>query len=99
MAREARATVVLLKVRIPPNYGPRYTELFEGQFDDIATSEAVIYAPFMLERFAMNRNAFQADGLHPVASVQDDIVDTLWPSIRDALDAADAEARLEVMGE
>ena len=99
MAREARAIVVLLKVRIPPNYGPRYTELFEGQFDDIAASEDIIYAPFMLERFAMNRNAFQADGLHPVAAVQDDIVDTLWPSIRDALDAAETEARLEAMAE
>lgn len=97
-ADAAQAIVVLLKVRIPPNYGPRYTALFEGQFDDIAASEGVIYAPFMLERFAMNRSAFQADGLHPVAAVQDDIVDTLWPSIRDALEAAGTTARAEAAG-
>jgi len=91
IAEAADVAVVLVKVRIPPNFGPRYTEAFEGMFDEIAETGGVSYAPFMLERFAARMSAFQADGLHPTAAVQPDILDTLWPSIRQALDAAALE--------
>lgn len=87
-ARGAGACVVLVRMRIPPNYGPRYTAAFEGVFDDVAQGADVVLAPFMLERFATDWQAFQDDGLHPTAAAQDDILDTLWPSIRAALDAA-----------
>ena len=55
---------------------------------DVAAASDTVLAPFMLERFAANREAFQRDGLHPVAAVQDDIVATLGPSIHAALEAA-----------
>ena len=87
-ARGAGARVVLVRMRIPPNYGPRYTAAFEGVYDDVAQAEDVILAPFMLERFATDWQAFQDDGLHPTAAAQVDILATLWPSIRAALDAA-----------
>ncbi|MEQ8497062.1 MAG: arylesterase [Gammaproteobacteria bacterium] len=87
-ARDAGAGVVLVRMRIPPNYGPRYTAAFESVFEDVAAASDTVLAPFMLERFAANREAFQRDGLHPVAAVQDDIVATLWPSIHAALEAA-----------
>ena len=97
-ARGAGACVVLVRMRIPPNYGPRYTAAFEGVFDDVAQGADVVLAhvvrgvaplaSFMLERFATDWQAFQDDGLHPTAAAQDDILDTLWPSIRAALDAA-----------
>lgn len=87
------ASAVLPQVRIPPNYGPAYTEAFERVYDELGARDDVIAAPFMLERFAIRRDAFQADGLHPVAAVQGDIVDTLWPAIDAAL-AAGATAAL-----
>lgn len=79
------ATPVLLRVRIPPNYGPGYTDAFESVFDRIADDDDVVYGPFMLERFAANRAAFQNDGLHPTAASQPLILETLWPSISGAL--------------
>lgn len=85
------AEVVLARVRIPPNYGPRYTEAFEGLYDEIAAAAEVVAAPFMLERFAADPAAFQRDGLHPTAAVQPAILDTLWPAIRTALEAAALE--------
>lgn len=80
-AAERAVRVVLIKVRIPPNYGSRYAERFEGVFDTVGAREDVTYAPFMLERFATDPAAFQADGLHPTATAQTMILDTLWPSI------------------
>ena len=87
-SRAAGATVVLVKVRIPPNYGPRYTDAFEGVYDALSARGEVVPAPFLLERFATRNDAFQADGLHPVAAVQGDIVATVWPAIAAALDTA-----------
>ena len=88
LAQKAAAGVVLVKVRIPPNYGPHYTERFEGVFDEVGARSGVVYAPFMLERFAARTDAFQRDGLHPTADVQPEILDTLWPSIRQLLESA-----------
>ena len=81
------ASVVLIKVRIPPNYGPGYTESFEAVFDNLGRDDEVMYAPFMLERFAADQSAFQRDGLHPTAEAQPQILDTLWPTISEALDS------------
>jgi acyl-CoA thioesterase-1 len=92
LAKAADATVVLLKVRIPPNYGPQYTAAFERIFDELGELQGVIYAPFMLEQFALDARAFQNDGLHPKADVQPRILDTLWPSIAQALDGKVMEA-------
>jgi acyl-CoA thioesterase-1 len=90
--RAASAAVVLLKVRIPPNYGPRYSAGFEILFDELGARDDVIYAPFMLEQFALKRDAFQSDGLHPTAAVQMQILDTLWPSLLEALEGGVVEA-------
>ncbi len=84
------ATPVLLQVRIPPNYGPQYVGQFEQVFDDVATERNIVLAPFMLERFAASASAFQSDGLHPTAAVQGQILETLWPTLLDAIARADA---------
>lgn len=87
-AKVVGATPVLVRVRIPPNYGPGYTGSFEAVFDELGQDREVVYAPFMLERFAANPASFQRDGLHPTAEAQPQILDTLWPSIRDALSSS-----------
>ena len=80
-AEQAGAIVMLLQARIPPNYGPQYTDAFEALFAELAVRPGRVYAPFMLQRFAADRAAFQADGLHPIAAVEPQILDTLWPSL------------------
>ena len=94
-AAQTGALALLLQVRIPPNYGPQYTEKFEAVFADFAMYPQLMLAPFMLERFALNQSAFQTDGLHPTAAVQPQIVETLWPSLAAALAAVGAQAGVQ----
>lgn len=90
--RAAGGVAVLLRVRIPPNYGPQYVSRFESVYAAAAEETAgVVLAPFMLERFATDSAAFQSDGLHPVAAVQGDILDTLWPTLASAIELADRQ--------
>jgi len=91
-ARANDAVVVVLQVRIPPNYGPAYSERFEQVFIDAATTAEVVLGPFLLDSFATDQGAFQSDGLHPTAAVQPRIVDTVWPVIERALSMAAAES-------
>lgn len=86
-AISANSKAVLLRVRIPPNYGPQYLDQFERVFEQVADARKIILAPFMLEHFAIERSAFQRDGLHPTAAAQARILDTLWPTLAGAMDA------------
>ncbi len=82
------AVAVLLQVRVPPNYGPQYTASFEGVFGEFFGRDGVVAGPFLLEGFAADPSAFQADGLHPVAAMQARILTTVWPTLSGAMDAA-----------
>lgn len=84
----AKAVPLLLQVRVPPNYGPQYTASFEAVFGEFFAHPEVVAGPFLLEGFAADPSAFQADGLHPVAAMEPRILTTLWPAISSAMDAA-----------
>lgn len=77
-SRQAGAKVLLVGMRMPPNYGPDYTSSFENAFKDLARSNKVRLVPFMMEGFADKRQLFQQDGIHPVADAQPIILDTIW---------------------
>lgn len=77
-SQRSHARVVLVGMRIPPNYGPAYTEKFQATFRDVAKARRVPLVPFLLEGFAEKRDYFQADGLHPVAAAQPMILETVW---------------------
>jgi acyl-CoA thioesterase-1 len=77
-AQRARARVVLVGMRIPPNYGQQYTEKFQTVFRDIAKTRRVSLAPFLFEGFAEKRDYFQADNLHPAAAAQPLMLETIW---------------------
>jgi acyl-CoA thioesterase-1 len=91
-ARTSNAVVVVLQVRIPPNYGPVYSQRFEQVFVDAATPDEAVLGPFLLDSFATEPSAFQSDGLHPTAAVQPRIVDTVWEVIERALSTAAVES-------
>jgi len=77
-ARKAGARVMLIGMRIPPNYGPDYTRGFEANFKALADQYKLPLLPFLLEPVARDRANFQADNLHPVASAQPKIRDHVW---------------------
>ena len=84
LGREAGAEVVLLGMRIPPNYGPAYTRLFEGAFQDVAEDTGVPFLPFLLDG-VVEADQLQSDGIHPTAEAQPRLLDNAWPVIETAL--------------
>ncbi|MES1945658.1 GDSL-like lipase/acylhydrolase [Salinisphaera sp. PC39] len=81
-ARAAGARVLLLGMRIPPNYGPAYTESFAAAFDTVAEAASVAYVPFLLEGIALDESLMQADGIHPNAAAQPAIAAKVWPALK-----------------
>lgn len=77
-ARKSGARVMLIGMRIPPNYGPDYTRGFEANFKALADQYKLPLLPFLLEPVARDRANFQADNLHPVAAAQPKIRDHVW---------------------
>ncbi len=77
-ARAAGARVLLVGMRMPPNYGPAYTSSFEQSFSDVAKADKVPLVPFLFDGFADRPDLFQTDGIHPTAAAQPLILDTVW---------------------
>lgn len=90
MGRDAGATVLLLGVRLPMNYGRAYTEKFHQVFLDLARDESVAAVPFFLEGVAETRELMQADGIHPGVKAQPRILDNVWPALRPLIDSQTA---------
>lgn len=84
-ASAAGARVLLVGMRIPPNYGPTYTRRFQQVYVDTADSAGVPLVPFLLEGFAGDHSAFLADGIHPNAEAQARILDTVWTHLQPLL--------------
>ena len=86
--RKRGAKVLLVGMRLPPNYGSDYTEKFRSAYGSIATSLRVPLVPFLLEGFAADAGAFQSDGVHPNASAQLRMLDTIWTQLQPMLSRA-----------
>jgi acyl-CoA thioesterase-1 len=85
LARKQGARVLLVGMRLPPNYGPQYTQEFDAAFRDVAKRQKVALLPFLLEPIALDQNAYQADGLHPTAAAQPKILDHVWSALKPLL--------------
>ena len=86
LARGAGARVLLLGIRIPPNYGPRYTEEFARIFPELANQYHLPLVPFLLEKVALDPALMQADGMHPNPAGEPRILDNVWPYLKPLLD-------------
>jgi acyl-CoA thioesterase-1 len=71
------AKVLLLGMKIPPNYGKRYIDLFYNVYPQLAEELKIPFVPFILEEVALNHDMMQADGLHPNAKAQPIIADKI----------------------
>ena len=79
LAQQNRARVLLVGMRMPPNYGRAYTERFAGMYKDLAGTYKVPLVPFMLEGVAQDPANFQADRMHPLAPAHPTILNNIWP--------------------
>ena len=80
-AQQARTKVLLVGMKIPPNYGKRYTDWFYSVYPQLAQEMKVETIPFLLEDVALTNGLMQADGLHPNAQAQPLIAEKIWQQL------------------
>ncbi len=86
LCREHHAEVLLLGMRIPPNYGARYTELFHQSYIQVAAQLEVPLLPFLLDGIALQAPLMQADGIHPNTEAQPLILQNVLVHLEPLLD-------------
>jgi acyl-CoA thioesterase-1 len=81
-SQAAGAKVLLVGVRVPPNYGRDYTERFAATYAALAREHKAALVPFLLEGFAEQLDLFQPDRIHPSAQAQPRMLDNVWPALQ-----------------
>ena len=84
-SRNAKAQVLLVGMRLPPNYGTAYTEKFRQTFADLARTRKLAYVPFLFDGFAEESRYFQPDRVHPTSEAQALMLDTVWKGLKPLL--------------
>jgi acyl-CoA thioesterase I len=85
LAAAIGAKVLLLGMRMPPNYGPEYTKQFALVFSDLASEKKIPSVPFLLNDIALSPNLLQGDDIHPNALGQPILLDNVWPALKPLL--------------
>jgi acyl-CoA thioesterase-1 len=86
LSEKSNAKVLLLGMKIPPNYGAKYSTKFSQTFSDLSQQHKINFVPFMLKNVATIPNLNQDDGIHPNAQAQPLILDNIWPELHDILE-------------
>lgn len=81
LAQAAQAKVVLLGMKLPPNYGLTYTQQFEAVYAQLAQHYQLPFVPFVLQAIAEDFSLMQADGIHPTAAAQSRILEAILPTL------------------
>ena len=85
LATQAGARVLLIGMRMPPNYGPQYTREFDGLYAELARAHGLALVPFFLDGVALDEGLMQDDGIHPTAAAQPKLLAVVWPRLRPLL--------------
>lgn len=85
LCRASKSKVVLIGIRLPPNYGRRYTDPFFDQYAQLADKYQLPLVPFLLEGIAGDNTLMQSDRLHPTAKAQAQILENVWPILQSVL--------------
>ncbi|MGI9335258.1 MAG: arylesterase [Gammaproteobacteria bacterium] len=85
--QSAGATVLLLGMELPPNYGPDYTARFRSIYRELAQRYDAALLPFLLDGVALEPSLMQSDGIHPRAEAQPRLLDNVWEQLEPLLDA------------
>lgn len=81
-SRKSGAKVLLVGMKIPPNYGPKYSEAFSQSYQQLSRKHKIPQVPFMLENVATQPDLIQQDGLHPNTLGQPMILENIWPQLK-----------------
>jgi acyl-CoA thioesterase I len=84
-AQTSGARVLLVGVKMPPNYGEVYSQSFEAVFRELARTHSIALVPFLLEDFADKPEFFLPDRLHPSEAAQPLMLERVWPALRPLL--------------
>jgi acyl-CoA thioesterase-1 len=85
LCQAAGARLLLVGIRIPPNYGPRYANEFAGVYPEIAKQFQLPLIPFLLDKVALNPALMQEDGLHPNERGEPQVLQTVWQALEPLL--------------
>ncbi len=88
--QKAKAHVVLIGIRLPPNYGPQYTKAFAHIYANLAHQYQVALVPFLLAGVYDQPGMMQEDGIHPTAKAQPKLLDTVWQTLGPVIAATDS---------
>ena len=80
-AKAKKAKVLLLGMKIPPNYGLKYSRQFSENYQHLAKKYGLSLVAFFLEGVAGNPKLIQADGIHPTAAAQPQLLENMWPTL------------------
>ena len=84
-SQKAGARVLLVGMKIPPNYGPDYTRSFDAVYTDLARRHKVPLVPFLMEDFADRSELFQPDRIHPTEAAQPLMMERVWKGLQPLL--------------
>lgn len=84
-AQAAGAKVLIVGMKLPPNYGSRYALAFDRLFADVAKARKAAFVPYLFDGFGEDLASFQSDRIHPTAQVQSKMLATVWPALRTLL--------------
>ncbi|MGH1537375.1 MAG: arylesterase [Gammaproteobacteria bacterium] len=78
---------LLLGIKLPSNYGKKYTQAFHQVYIDLAKKNNILLVPFLLEGIALEDKFLQTDRLHPTVEAQKLILENVWPTISKIIDS------------
>src|SRR5450759_1400821 len=84
-AQKSGSRVLIVGLRLPPNYGPTYVRRFETIYADVARERKAALVPFLFEGFAEDNAMFQPDRIHPVSAAQARLLDNVWRELKPLL--------------
>ena len=90
-ARQRGIAVLLAGMEAPPNFGDRYTAEFRAVFKDLATTNHLVFVPFLLNGVAGVGSLNQADGIHPTPRGAVMVAETVWPSLEKMIQTGAAD--------
>jgi acyl-CoA thioesterase I len=83
--KQAQTQILLVGVRLPPNYGPVYNQQFAQLYSSLAQRYEIPLVPKMLDKIAENRELMQQDGIHPKAEAQPQLMNNIWQGLHPLL--------------
>jgi acyl-CoA thioesterase-1 len=81
LSQQSHAKVLLAGIKIPPNYGKKYTQAFYNVYQSLSSEYKTPLIPFLLDSVGANSDLMQKDGIHPTSTAQSIILNTAWPYI------------------